>query len=303
MREEFKTGGDPMKPKKSRIAIIGCEGIDPIDAFSLAKNDWLDELVLIGEGNEHLEELTLGLLEKWAGQEHAAVRSGVFPNTGKAEIAILNSAPKSRTGECESERLNRITKQVRSDIRSLVENGFKGVLVVTSTPVDVLSFVALQAGGFEPGRIIGLPTNGDIANGTNTWCSGKQGKTSFLDHCDPNCAHFEQVVHLSGKYEPADFHFSGNRIAGMALCVTRICEAVVKDEHELLPVSAYVNGEYELSGIFLTVPCLIGRNGVERIVNLPVTRAERFRMLEHAAKVQASLEKITNGKAAAAAIL
>jgi L-lactate dehydrogenase len=292
-----------MKTKKNRIAIIGCEGVDPIDAFSLAKNDWLDELVLVGKENDHLEALTLGLLVKWAGREHAAVRSGGFQTAKKADIAILNATTVSRTCECESERLRRIAERVRSDVRALVDCGFKGVLIVTSTPVDVLSFVALQAVGCEPGRIIGLPTNGEVADAeTNVWCSGKQGKSNFLDHCDPSCAHFEQVVHLSGKYKPADLHFSGNRVAGMALCVTRICEAVIKDEHELLPVSAFLNGEYDLSGIFMTVPCLIGRNGVERIVALPVTQAERLRMLEHAARVRASLETITHEKATAAAI-
>jgi L-lactate dehydrogenase len=294
-----------MKPKKNRIAIIGCEGIDPIDVFSLAKNDWLDELVLVGDGNHHLKALTLGLLEKWVGREHATVRTGVFRNAEEADVAILNSVSKMRTGECEAERLNRIAKSVRSDVRTLIDSGFRGVLIVTSVPVDVTSFVALQAGRFESGRVIGLPTNGNepADNSSSIWCSGKQGKANFLDHCDPTCAHFEQVVGIAGQSAEAPLRFTGNRIAGMALCVTRICEAVIKDENELLPVSAFLTGEYGISGIFMTVPCLIGRNGVERIVKLPVSSAERFRMFDHAAKVRRLLEKVTNSRSAAAAIL
>jgi L-lactate dehydrogenase len=286
------------------IALVGCQGIDPVDVFSLAKSHWIEGLLLVGEGSELLAEITNRMLDKWALSNQARVRPATIEKAAPAAIAILNPFVGPCVAETKFESIRRIAERLRSDVNALRKGGFVGTLLVIAEPVEVLTAYALKASGLDSNRVLGMGSstlNFPTAKHTAVWCTGKRGDAAFIDHCDPNCAHFESVVSNAAKITPNELNYSGNRSVGMALCVSRICQAILNDEHEIFPVTSWLNGQYGVSGVPATVPCVLGRNGVERIVELPITSTERLRLQSHAADVRESIENLNPSQKRASA--
>jgi L-lactate dehydrogenase len=278
-----------------KIALIGCLGIDPVDVFSLAKNHWLRGLLLVGEGSESLAETTNRMLAHWGPPEHQQVRAAGFEEAAKTAIVILNPFTGPCIAESKLESVRRKTARLEHDISKLRTSGFEGMLLVITDPVEVLTAAALKISGFETNRVIGMgASNFDLpaAKHTSVWCTGMRSDSPFIDQCDPNCTHFESVVAGAAKISGDKIDYSGNRIAGMALCVSRVCQAILNDEHEILPVTTWLNGQYDVTGVPATVPCVLGRNGVERIIELPITSAERFRIRSRASDVRDVIESM-----------
>jgi L-lactate dehydrogenase len=87
----------------------------------------------------------------------------------------------------------------------------------------------------------------------------------------------------------------------IASCVTRICEAIMRDEHTVLPVSTMLKGQYGISDVYLSLPCVVGRRGVERIIELPLDEEERAGLRASAEVLRRSLMSLRSGGVTAAA--
>jgi len=287
------------KTETTCVALIGCVGIDPFDVLSLIKSGRPDEVVLIGEGCESLGEKVGSLVEKSNVSRDFRLFAGDLSDSAGADIAIVSTSVPESENESPAEHLQRTANALRRKVRSLVDAGFDGVMLVATSPIDLMSFVAKDESGFPSERLMGLGTSVDYvarltlySTRANTWCSGMSFDPAFLDHCDPICPHFESVVQKTSVVHLNDFDYGGNRTCGMATCVARICQAILNDEREIFPVSAFVNGEYEESGVYMTVPCIIGRNGIERIVKLPTTANEKLRIQAYAAELRNLLAEL-----------
>ena len=78
----------------------------------------------------------------------------------------------------------------------------------------------------------------------------------------------------------------------IASCVARICEAILRDEHTVLPVSTMTRGEYGIDGIYLSLPCVVGRHGVERVIELPLNEEERTGLRASVDVLQSALKSL-----------
>jgi L-lactate dehydrogenase len=284
-----------MKIKSRKIALVGCSNIDPVDTFYLAKSGWVNEMVLVGDACEHLADHTEALLATLSYREGCEVSVGDIYAAANAELAIINNGSKNVIGESRAEETKRTLANVKSDVKQLVQAGFRGVFLVIAEPVDLLAAAVLRSSGFEPSRVMGIgngfsiPSERSVADRPkNIWCTGMHSNKMFFDHCDPNCAHFEFAAKPQ-TIEPTAAVFKNNRFGDIAICVSRVCQAVLNDEKELLPVSAWQNGEYGVSGIYMTVPCIVGREGIKRIVKIPTSLLERQKIQKYAAEQRSAL--------------
>jgi L-lactate dehydrogenase len=230
-----------MKYLSRKIALIGCLGVDPVDIFSLAKNHWVEQVMLAGEGSEPLADIVNRMLDRWGLPDQPRVMFGPIEQAADAAIAIMNPYSGPCIGESRLESVRRKAGRLETDIGTLRGKGFNGKLLIITEPVDILTSTALQASGLDSGSVIGMGTNEldgpTVKRSTpSVWCTGMRGDAAFIDHCDPNCHHFESVVDDAAKIKAGGFNFSGNRVAGMALCVSRVCQAILNDEHEILQV-------------------------------------------------------------------
>jgi L-lactate dehydrogenase len=197
------------------------------------------------------------------------------------------------------------------------------VLVVACNPVDVMTVVALRHSGLAAGRVIGTGTLLDSSRLKQSLAAALDiapnaiGGFVLGEHGDSEVAAFSTVriggetlqrfVGEAGGPDVAaiaeEVRTAGYRIIqgkgytsfGIGTAIVRICEAVLRDERTVLPVSAWLDGAYGIDGICLSLPCVLGANGIERIVLPALAEAEQAALLASAKTLQDALASLDLG--------
>jgi L-lactate dehydrogenase len=193
-----------------------------------------------------------------------------------------------------------------------MDAGFTGIIVVAANPVDLMALVALRSSGLASSRVIGTGTLLDSARMRQALAADLDVAPVSIEgfvlgeHGDSEVAALS-TVRIGGLQLPQfinpergpDFEDmatgvreAGYRIIagkgytsfGIATAIVRICEAIVRDEQAVLPVSALLTGELGLSDLYLSLPCIIGARGVERIL-APDLPADELAALHASASV------------------
>ena len=118
------------KTETTCVALIGCVGIDPFDVLSLIKSGRPDEVVLIGEGCELLGEKVGSLVEKSNVSRDFRLFAGDLSDSAGADIAIVSTSVPESENESPAEHLHRTANALRRKVRSLVDAGFDGVMLL-----------------------------------------------------------------------------------------------------------------------------------------------------------------------------
>jgi L-lactate dehydrogenase len=110
---------------------------------------------------------------------------------------------------------------------------------------------------------------------------------------------FDDLLRRVRHAAPEIIRHKGYTSFAIASCVTRICEAILRDEHTVLPVSTMLKGQYGISDVYLSLPCVVSRRGVERVIELPLDEEERAGLRASAEVLQRSLISLRSGGATA----
>lgn len=306
-----------MKSKKNlnRVAIIGCKNFSAANLHSLLMNGTVDELVLIEEDCRKLLQELSDLREAIPLPFPVRVFSGEFKDVKKAKIAVIASGVKRNHGESPVNLLRRNIEIIGRHAEKLKENDFDGVILVTTTPVDVLSNVVLEKSGLPTNKVIGsgkpldtklfrkvlncdpffIEINADdkiVAK----WCAAISDTATFRDYCQPNCSEFGKMIEADKK-KPVQIKYGKDpSLFAVGSCVARICEAILRDERTILPVSAMTSGQYGIRGVYMNMPCIIRRDGVEDIIKLKITPDEKSELIETSEIVKRTYDKLNKKK-------
>lgn len=205
---------------------------------------------------------------------------------------------------------------MREIVGKLKAESFAGILVVATNPVDVLTQVAQEASGLPPSRVIGTGTLIDTARlrsllaaelaieprAVEAYIIGEHGESEIAVWSGARVAGLPLALYpgadaLAPRGEMLDrirnaapevVKRKGNTAYAIALCIERICEAVLRDERAVLAVSARMEGQYGLDCVYLGTPCVIGRNGVERTIALDLDEEEMAGLQASARTLMAS---------------
>ena len=320
------TNGKEQSSHLNRVAIIGCDNVGTTNAYSLLMSGAVEELVLIDKDNEKLFGELSVLLRSIPLSKPARVWAGDYEDAADADIAIIAAGVSAASGN-NLDLLGRNVSIIRKTIQKLKAVNFKGIILMTTNPVDILAQVALEESGFPAKKVIGSGTvlnterlqaifgseigfesrsyqtcltaedeNLEVA----TWCAARFGSMPLVDFCDPNCPGFPAMLERVRRFEPEDILHKGFTPVAVGSCVSRICEAILRDERAILPVSAMTDGEYGIEDIYLSLPCVVGRRGVEQIVELPLSSAEEKDLHETADLLKKTFRELKNKQAAAA---
>jgi L-lactate dehydrogenase len=176
---------------------------------------------------------------------------------------------------------------------------------MTTNPMDVLAQFAQEFSGLSVGRVIGSGTVLDSArlrtmlgeslgveprsihayvvgeHGDSeiaAWSSARVAGVAVREFCEgarTACPDFGELLTRVRRAAPDIIERKGYTSYAIGSCVARICEAVLRDERSILPVSTLLTGQYGISGVYLSLPCVVGREGVERVVEIPLDDEER----------------------------
>lgn len=314
-----------MFPRHTRIAIIGCGHVGAACAHALLQSRLCREIVLIdhsenlarGEAQDLQQSAPLGVpIKIFAGDYRDAAASSIVILTVGAAVKFTGS------------RLDLLAANVevlRSCLKSLMAESFDGILLLATNPVDILTLVAQRESGLPVGQVIGSGTLIDTerlrfilgeslnvdARSVDVAMIGEHGDSSVAVWssaqvagmplaCYPGAEALAPQAELLAQVRRAGlevFALKGNTCFAIAACVTRICEAILRDERSVLLVSTLMTGQYGLHDVCLSTPCVVGKSGVECALELRLDAQERLALENSATVLRRAQAQLFDAKA------
>lgn len=284
-----------------RIAIVGCGRVGATSAYALMMRGVARELVLVDLDRGLAEGEAMDLQHAVPMGRPVRIWAGDYREAARAAIVVIAAGVSSKPGESRLELLGRNVVVVRACMKQLLAEGFAGIVLMTTNPVDVLAQVAQEESGLPVARVIGSGTVLDSArlramlgeelgvearsvhayivgeHGDSeiaVWSSAQIAGLGVRAYREGECPDLEALLGRVRTAAPEIIKHKGYTSFAIASCVTRICEAILRDERTVLPVSTMLTGQYGIDGVYLSLPCVVGRGGVERVVALPLDEAE-----------------------------
>ena len=312
----------------NRVVIIGCGHVGSTSAYSLLINGTVEELVLVDQDGDKLLGEVMDLRHAVPLARPVRIWAGNYEDAKIADVAVIAAGAGTIPGESRLNLLGRNAAVIREIVQNLINAGFDGIILMTTNPVDILAQIAQEESGLPFRKVIGSGTVLDTArlrvllgeelgvearsvhayivgeHGNSevaTWCAARVGGSPLVDFCNPNCPDFPQMLESVRKAAPEIVKRKGYTSFAVASCVNRICEAILRDERTILPVSTMTDGQYGIEGVYLSLPCVVGQNGVEKIVELPLDDEERKGLIASADLLKLTFAELKN-KAALPAI-
>lgn len=296
-----------MKSTSRKVAVVGTGFVGTSIGYSMINQGLINELVLIDVNQKKAEGEALDLLDgmSWA-QENIKVWAGEYSDCKDADIVVITAGVNQKPGQTRLELIDINAGIVRSVVKEAMHSGFDGVLVIASNPVDVLTYIAWQASGLPSSRVVGTGTtldttrfrkelaaklqidprsihgyiigehgDSEVAVWSHTTVGGKPLLEFIVKN---NRLTVEDLTIISDSVKNTAYEIINRKQAtfyGIGLSVARIVKAILNDEQAVLPVSAYLNGEYEEKNLFTGVPSVVDQNGVREIIELNIDPEER----------------------------
>ena len=305
-----------INPRKA--AIVGCGFVGASIAFSLMQRSLFSELVLIDANHKKAEGEAMDLSHGLPYTASMDIYAGDYRDTADCALVIVTAGANQKPGETRLDLIDKNVAILKSILPSLTASGFEGLLMIVSNPVDVLTYAAQRISGFPAERVIGSGTVLDTARlkyelgrhldvdprSIHAVIIGEHGDSELAVWSSANIStvDLEQFCALRGiqdqaalrdkiYHEVRDSAYEiiqrkGATYYGIAMAVSRIAECVMKDEHAMLPVSVLLEGQYGLDGLCLSVPSIVGENGVETVLEIPLDEKEHQALLASAKQLK-----------------
>lgn len=279
---------------QDRIAIIGAGHVGATAAYALMLRALVPEIVLIDSNCALAEAEAADIADANALARTARVWAGDYADAARASIAVITAGGATHGSQ---DRLSVAADSaviVTDCVDRLIGAGFSGVLVVAANPVDLMTLVALRRSGLPASQVIGTGTLLDTSRLKQALSQALGVAPTSIEgyvlgeHGDSEVAAFS-TVRIGGQtldrfrqgQDRPDLDTIGREVRdagyaivegkgytsfGVATAIVRICEAIHRDEHAVLPVSTLLTGEYGQSDLCLSLPCILGAGGVERVL-------------------------------------
>jgi L-lactate dehydrogenase len=277
-----------------RIVIVGAGHVGATAAYALMLRALFREIVLIDRNPDLARAEAADIADANALARPARVRAGDYADAAGAGVAVITAGAATHGSQSRLSVAAESATIVTDCVNGLMGAGFHGVLVVASNPVDLMTRIALRSSGLAPAQVIGTGTLLDTSRLQQTLSEALKvspGSVEALvlgEHGDSEVAAFSTVriggqtldrfcgdqvtldrAAIARQVRDAGYDIvtgKGYTSYGVATAIVRICEAIIRDERAVLPVSTLLTGQYGWSDLCLSLPCILGVGGVERIL-------------------------------------
>ena len=301
-----------------KAAIIGCGFVGSSIAFSLMQRGLYSELVLIDANQAKTEGEAMDLSHGLPYAASMQIYAGTYDDVADCAMVILTAGANQKPGETRLDLIDKNVAILKSIIPELTKRLFQGILLVVSNPVDVLTYAAWKLSGLPAKHVIGSGTVLDTARlkyllgqylgvdsrNVHAAIIGEHGDSELAVWSSANISSLDldHFCQLRGKknyraeldhiyHEVRDSAYEiierkGATYYGIAMAVARIAECIVKNESAMLPISTVLEGEYGLENLCLSIPAIVGQDGVETVLEIPLAPQEKSALLSSAQQLQ-----------------
>lgn len=296
-----------MRTDNRKVVLIGTGMVGMSYAYSLLNQAVCDELVLIDINRKraHGEAMDLNHGLAFSGT-NMKIYDGEYKDCSNADIVVICAGVAQKPGETRLDLLKRNAQVFQSIVTPVTESGFDGIFLVATNPVDIMTRITCTLSGFNPKRVLGTGTALDTARlryllgeyfhvdprNMHAYVMGEHGDTEFvpwsqallatkpvLEICseDPQQFNTGDMAQIAEDVRTAAYEIIEAKQAtyyGIGMALTRITKAILGNDNSVLTVSAMLKGEYGQKDVFIGVPCIVNRDGVQRVLKLSLTEKE-----------------------------
>jgi L-lactate dehydrogenase len=304
----------------SRIAIVGAGHVGATAAYALMLRALVREIVIIDSDHERAVAEARDITDANTLARPAHIWAGDYAAASTASIAVITAGAATHGSETRLAVAARSAAIVEACTAELSSAGFTGVIVVAANPVDLMTMVAFEMSGLPANRVIGTGTLLDSSRLRAALAQQFAVSPSAVDalvlgeHGDSEVAMFS-TARLGGlllsEFSPSTQEMDrgatahqvrdagyeiiagkGHTSFGIATAIVRICEAILRDEHTVLPVSSRLEGPPGLAGICMSMPCIVGAEGIVRVLTPEMSDAETKGLADSAARLANVFEQL-----------
>jgi len=312
--------GSEMPHGGQRVAIIGAGHVGATAAYALMLRALFREIVLIDSDPALAHAEATDLSDANALARPTRIWAGTYADAATAQVAVVTAGAATHGTETRLSVASRSAAIVGRCVDALVKAGFAGVIVVAANPVDLMALLALQRSGLPATRVIGTGTLLDtsrlrqvLARELNV-APGSVDGIVLGEHGDSELVAFSSLrvggvgmeTYAAPEEGPSreviaqtvrDAGYAiiagkGYTSFGVATAIVRICEAIVRDERVVLPVSTMLSGQFGITDLYLSLPCVLGASGVQKILSPQLSRDEEAALRDSATALRAAFAAI-----------
>ncbi|WP_147532921.1 L-lactate dehydrogenase [Bacillus marasmi] len=293
--------------KVNRVVLVGTGAVGCSYAYSLINQGVAEELVLIDVNELKAEGEAMDLNHGVPlAPSPIKVWKGSYEDCNGADLVVLTAGLAQKPGETRLQLVEKNTNIFKQIVGSIMENGFDGIFLVATNPVDIITQVTWKESGLPKERVVGSGTVLDtarlqyeIANylnvdarNVNAYIMGEHGDTEFpvwshatigikkLDAYFEGNPELQKEVYeqIHANVRDAAYHIiqrKGATYYAIGMSLVRITKAILHNENCILPVSTLLEGEYGHHDVFIGVPAVVNRDGIREVIEIELSERER----------------------------
>lgn len=307
---------------KKKVTIVGAGAVGATYAYALAQAGSCSEIAICDMYTSLAIGQVMDLMQGAVYTPNLSIHVGTDEDFKDSDIVVI--AVGTRTVEkCDRDTIiYENAMKIGTIAKRVAESGCEGIMLIVTNPVDYMTTIAYASSGWTRGRVIGCGTMLDTArlrhilsrefnvsiNNVNGYVLGEHSENEFIAWSLTQIAGqtvdaFSKATGDSGKRvvkNKADIlreitqstnhivNYKGISSYAVATALRNITDAILRDDNTIMPLSIHLSGEFGITKCSLSVPCLVGRNGVKRIISAKLSKEERAAM-EVCAKSQLEL--------------
>jgi L-lactate dehydrogenase len=290
----------------AKIVIIGVGSVGATLGYTLQLLGLANEIVLIDVNQELVQGQVMDMNHGLFFVPPAKIHAGDYADCSTADVIIITAGSPQNPGENRLALADRNARVCKTITDSIMPFDPKGVVLVVTNPVDIMTHVVLNRSGLSPSKVIGSGTVLDSARfrylisnhctidarNVHAYVIGEHGDSEvllwsqvriagtpleqFCKQCGRNCTE-QLITNITEAVKNSAYHIieaKGATTYGVALAVQRIVEAIIRDENSVLTVSTLLNGKYGIYNSCVSIPCVLNKNGIDTIVENELNQNE-----------------------------
>ena len=297
-----------------KIVIVGAGFVGASTAFALTMAGVAGEIIVVDTNREKAKGEAMDISHGLSMMQHQSIRDGGYEDVADADIIVVTAGSARKAGETRLDLAKKNIGIARAIIKSIMEHYNGGIILVVSNPVDIITSVICKESGLPSSKVFGSGTSLDTSRfkhlisqsynvdvtDINGFIVGEHGDSMVpvWSHTNISGIPLEQYEKMTArkldkKYIEEETKTCGAKIIqlkgatyyAIAMSITRIVEAIVRDQRTIVSVGSVLSGQYGVNGVALSLPCIIGANGIHQVLELELSESERAGFIASANKI------------------
>ncbi len=298
----------------TRIAIVGAGNVGATYAYALLQSGLAGEIVLIDANKAKAEGEVMDLNHAVPFVQPTRIWSGTYEDCKGAAITVITAGSGQKPGESRLDLVQRNVGIFKQIIPQVVKNNPEGLILIATNPVDILTYATWKISGLPSAKVIGSGTILDTARfryllsqhagvdprSVHAYIIGEHGDSEvpvwslaniagmrLKDYCIANCMSYTPEVWDNIYTQTRDAAYEiiqrkGATYYAVANGLLRITEAILRDQDTVLSLSTLINDQYGINDVYLSLPSIVGRNGISKILKLILSPEEEAGLVQSA---------------------